>query len=71
MNCPHCQFHLTQSTAKADVLFELCSRCGTLCLDFGKTRPKLYQAVEAQVTRWEQTHHPSHPTKSRQPARAL
>lgn len=57
MNCPHCQYAFSQKSAKVDVFFELCSRCGSLWMDFGQTRPKLHQAVEAQVARWERTHH--------------
>lgn len=53
MRCPHCQNAFAKKPAKSDVLFDLCPRCGTIWLDFGSLRPKLYRQVEAQVERWE------------------
>lgn len=63
MNCSHCQqivnqMHSRHQSSERDVLFEICSGCGNIWLDFGATRPKLHQAVEAQVERWE--HHQHH-----------
>lgn len=63
MYCPHCQTIIDQMTAEKqfeqtrEVLFEICSRCGNIWIDFGATRPKLHRAVEAQVARWEILQH--------------
>lgn len=52
MNCPHCLYPSVDDEHYGP-LFELCRRCGTVLLDFGHFRPRLYLAVEAQVERWE------------------
>ena len=50
--CPHC-LHPVARPSGQDIQFELCSRCDTLWLDFGPSRPKLHRAVEAQAERWD------------------
>ena len=60
MNCPSCQ-HLIASRqqknqSEPDVLFEICSSCGVIWMDFGPRRPRLHRSVEAQVARWEGLH---------------
>lgn len=64
MFCPHCHHRLSDSAPGqaatqqvSGVFFELCARCGIVLLDFGATRPKLHQAVEAQTVRWERLAH--------------
>ena len=51
--CPWCQARIERDES---VCFELCAACGLVWLDFGSERPRLYRAVEAQVTRWEALH---------------
>ena len=61
IHCPHCLHPVSAATAleaRQQVLFEHCARCGTLWLDFGPVRPRIYTAVEAQSARWDQQHVP-------------
>lgn len=54
MNCPHCLNHIIQGPKHQELMFEICSSCGMVVLDFGAQRPALYQALEKQIERWDQ-----------------
>ena len=61
MKCPHCLHPIGEHQTVQELQFELCSRCGTLWLDFGAARPRLHRAVEAQAARWENDQHQQRP----------
>lgn len=51
--CPSCSAAVSQPQPIRGAHLEHCLACGTAWLDFSQHRPRLYEQLEKQITRWE------------------
>lgn len=51
--CPTCQQTLSPTPQTRDVQLEYCPGCKMVWLDFGRSRPPIYERLEEQARQWE------------------